>query len=142
MGVGRLTWRNKFWSSTVNKVICVLLGIAIAMAVATTTHASSNAGVEQAVRTYFADLPVMVKIARCESSFEHFDPKGPNGLNTNPASNSSASGVFQILLKTHGPEAARLGFDLKTIEGQLKYARHLYNKGGTRDWNSSRRCWA
>lgn len=123
------------------RFICATLGTAILLAFANTAHAESNVGVEQAVRTYFADLPVMVKIAKCESGFEHFDPDEPNGLNTNPAPNSSASGVFQILLKTHGPAAAALGFDITTIQGQLDYARYLYNQNGTRDWKATQHCW-
>lgn len=101
----------------------------------------TNAGVQETVQSYFSDLPVMARIARCESGFKHFDAGGPNGLVTNPNPRSSASGVFQILLKTHGPEAAKLGLDIKTVDGQLRYARHLYEQNGTRDWNASRNCW-
>ena len=113
----------------------------LSLALTTTTYANQNAQVEQMVRAYFKDAPVMVKIAKCESGFKHFDPNGPNGLNTNPDPRSSASGVFQILLKTHGPKARRLGFDITTVKGQLGYARHLYKLGGTRDWKESRSCW-
>lgn len=115
--------------------------MATSLALATTTHAGSNAGVERAVRAHFKDAPVMIRIAKCESGFRHFDPQGPNGLLTNPSPKSSASGVFQILLKTHGQKARRLGFDLKTVNGQLGYARHLYRQNGTRDWSASRHCW-
>lgn len=113
----------------------------VILALTTTTYANPNAQVERVVRAYFRDLPVMVNIAKCESGFEHFDPSGPNGLNTNPDPRSSASGVFQILLKTHGPKAHRLGLDITTVAGQLGYARHLYKRGGTSDWKASKACW-
>jgi len=124
------------------KATCVAVMTAMAcLALTTTTYANSNAHVEQTVRAYFKDAPVMVNIARCESRFQHFDPSGPNGLKTNPSPKSSASGVFQILLKTHGPKAAKLGFDIKTVEGNLGYAKYLYKRNGTSDWKESRHCW-
>ena len=113
------------------------------LAFTTTTYASvdPNEHVERAVREYFKGVPVMVRIAKCESGFEHFNPTEANGLNNNPSPSSSAAGIFQILLKTHGPKARRLGLDITTVRGQLGYANHLYRKNGTNDWKMSRRCW-
>lgn len=125
------------------KKTCVAVKIAtvLSLALTTATYANPNRGVEQQVRTYFKDAPVMVRIAKCESGFLHYDPKRPSRLRKNPDPRSSASGVFQILLKTHGPDARKLGFDITTIKGQLGYAKHLYKQRGTRDWNESRACW-
>lgn len=119
-----------------------MASIVAALALTTTAHASRNQDVERQVRSYFKDIPVMVRIAKCESGFRHYDPRHPSGLLTNPSPRSSATGVLQILLKTHGPNARRLGFDLKTVKGQLGYAKHLYKQNGTRDWNASRSCWS
>ena len=115
--------------------------IIASLALSTATYANQNGYVEQQVRAYFKDAPVMIKIAKCESGFTHFDSRHPSGLRTNPSPRSSASGVFQILLKTHGKTAARLGFDIRTVKRQLGYARYLYRQNGTSDWNASRSCW-
>lgn len=113
------------------------------LAFTTTTYASvdPNERVEQAVREYFRDIPVMIRIAKCESGFKHFDPDEPNGLNNNPSPKSSAAGVFQILLKTHGPKARGMGLDIKTVKGQFGFARYLFRRSGTKDWTPSRKCW-
>ncbi len=102
--------------------------------IATTTHAGP---VEKEVRQYFADVPIMATIAGCESRFRQFDENGR--VLKNP--NSSASGVMQIMSSIHKREAARLGYDIYTLEGNLAYARHLYRNEGTRPWNASRHCW-
>lgn len=120
---------------------CVAMVGAILASLAITTATYANPRIERLVRSYFKDAPVMVRIAKCESGFHHYDPHRPSRLLTNPDPRSSASGVFQILLKTHGPTAAKLGIDLRTVEGQLQYARHLYRQNGTRDWTASRSCW-
>ncbi len=126
-----------------NKKTCVAVKIAIvaSLALTTATYANPNHNVEAQVRAYFKDAPVMVRIAKCESEFLHYDPKRPGRLNKNPDPRSSASGVFQILLKTHGRAARRIGANLQTVEGQLRYAKHLYRQNGTRDWKASRPCW-
>ena len=126
------------------RMTCVAVMVALAsLAFTTTTYASvdPNERVDQAVREYFRGTPVMVRIAKCESGFKHFDPDEPNGLNNNPSPSSSAAGIFQILLKTHGPKARGMGLDLRTVNGQLGYARYLYRHNGTRDWKATRKCW-
>lgn len=117
----------------------VAMMAAISLTLITTTHAAVNPTVETRVQNYFRDAPVMVRIAKCESGFVHYDPSRPDGVLKNP--NSSARGVFQILTSAHGKRAKRLGHDLWTLEGNLAYAKYLYRQNGTRDWNASRHCW-
>lgn len=93
--------------------------------------------IELIVRNYFADAPVMVQIARCESNFRQYNANGV--VLKNPT--SSAKGVFQIMESLHTRTASNLGHDILTIEGNLGYARHLYEREGTRPWNASRHCW-
>jgi len=93
--------------------------------------------IEALVREYFSDAPVMVQIARCESGFRQFNGNGV--VLKNPT--SSAKGIFQIMESLHTRTAANLGHDILTIEGNLGYARHLYEKEGTRPWNASKHCW-
>ena len=112
-----------------------MLGAAMVMAAATVAEAKVN--VETQVRKYFSAYPVLINIAKCESRMRHLDEKGR--LLKNPK--SSASGVMQIMLSYHKEPAARLGLDLATLDGNLRYALHLYKNEGTRPWNASRHCW-
>ena len=94
--------------------------------------------VEEHVRLYFNDIPVMAKIAACESHFRHYDKDG-NVLRGEE--NSRDVGVMQINEDYHLKKALELGMDLYSLEGNLTYARHLYEKGGTAPWIHSKKCW-
>lgn len=94
--------------------------------------------VQEVVEEYFADKPIMVDIARCESTFRQFDRNGE--VLKNPK--SSAIGVFQIMSSLHKDTALKLGHDITTLEGQLGYADYLYEKEGARPWFASSHCWA
>lgn len=94
--------------------------------------------VEKKVREFFADIPVMVAVAKCESRFRHYDANG-NVLKNRQG--TSATGVLQIMASYHREAARDLGYDIDTLEGNLGYARHLYESNGTRDWEASRSCW-
>lgn len=90
---------------------------------------------EKQVREYFADTPVMIEIARCESKFRQFTDAG------NPLRSAGMIGVFQFYESIHAPGASVLGFDLTTLEGNLGYAKHVYQSEGTAPWNGSKYCW-
>jgi hypothetical protein len=93
--------------------------------------------VEEYVREYFADEPILIEIARCESQFRQF---GANGkVLKNP--NSTAMGVMQIMASIHTKPADNLGLDILTIDGNLEYARHLYEEQGVKPWAASGACW-
>lgn len=99
----------------------------------------ASQSVEEYVREYFKDAPVMIDIARCESKFRQFDSKG-NILRNEQG--SSAVGVFQIMASIHASSADKnLGLNIYDLEGNAAYARYLYEKNGTRDWNASKSCW-
>jgi hypothetical protein len=94
--------------------------------------------VEQYVRDYFVDEPVMAEIASCESHFKQFGADGQ--VVKNPK--SSAVGIFQIMSSIHSTFAdEKLGLDIYTIQGNLAYAKYLYSKDGTAPWNASKSCW-
>lgn len=94
--------------------------------------------VEEYVREYFKDAPVMVDIARCESRFRQFDSAGK--VLKNP--HSTAMGAFQIMASLHAGAADRnLGLDIYSLEGNAAYARYLYQTQGTAPWNASKACW-
>lgn len=96
---------------------------------------------EQYVRQYFKDTPVMIEIAHCESGFRQLDNLG------NPIKNhggSSATGVMQIMASIHEEDAKKLGFDINTLEGNVGFAKHLYDRYGTKPWEAdknSKNCW-
>ena len=93
---------------------------------------------EQYVREYYADEPILAEIAKCESTFRHFLP---NGEVIRGVINKGDVGVMQINEKYHKDMAAKLGFDLETIDGNLAYAKWLYSKEGTYPWLASASCW-
>lgn len=90
------------------------------------------------VTDYFADEPIMVAIAECESHFQQFDKTGSIHRG---AVNRSDLGIMQVNEYYHGDTAQKLGLDLYTITGNLEFARYLYEKEGTTPWLSSSKCW-
>ena len=100
---------------------------------ATSTLVQNQAQVEKRVRDYFADVPAMIQIARCESNFRQFTDAG--SLFRGGASGEMV-GVFQLYEKYHTAAATALGLDLATLEGNIGYARHLYTQSGTTPWAS------
>lgn len=95
--------------------------------------------VEQYIRGYFADTPIMIEIARCESRFKQFDKDGSIHRGV---VNASDLGVMQVNEYYHGKAADKLGLDLYTIQGNVAYAKYLYDKEGTQPWSSSSPCWS
>ena len=93
---------------------------------------------EHAVRSYFSDIPVMIQIARCESTFRH---TLPDGTVLTGKVDSADTGVMQINTRYHGDAAERMGLDLRDLDDNLAFARYLYEKLGTQPWNASAPCW-
>ena len=91
------------------------------------------------VRHYFADFPIMAKIAYCESRFRQFDK---NGKIIRGIENRSDVGVMQINEFYHLERAKKMGIDIYTLDGNLFYARDLYEREGARPWMASSPCWA
>jgi len=48
---------------------------------------------------------------------------------------------MQINEYYHTDKAKKLGLNLRTVEGNLAYAKYLYDKEGTQPWISSSKCW-
>ncbi|MCW9054771.1 MAG: hypothetical protein OQJ98_02205 [Candidatus Pacebacteria bacterium] len=98
----------------------------------------SSAYVEQYVRVYFSDIPEMAEVAQCESRFRQYDEDG-NTLRGEE--NRRDVGVMQINEQYHLHDALEMGIDLYTLEGNLEYARHLYETMGLKPWKYSKKCW-
>ena len=93
---------------------------------------------ESYVAKQYADLPILVDIS-CESTFRQFDP---NGDVIRGKVNKGDIGVMQINEKYHADEAAKLGYNIYTAEGNVAFAKYLYNKFGSDPWSSSSKCWS
>lgn len=97
-----------------------------------------NAGVEDAVREYFADIPLMIEIAKAESKFRQF---GKDGKPLQGIAVKEDTGVFQINKTYHLARAKKLGYDIDTLAGNMAYARRLYEEQGAQPWVSSYPMW-
>lgn len=106
---------------------------ATTVSTSTTNSRLSQQEIEAKVRTYFADTPVMIEIARCESKFRQFTDAGNVFYG---GAGGGMVGVFQFFESIHKAPARALGYDLATVEGNLGYAKHLYNEQGTTPWQS------
>ena len=93
---------------------------------------------EDYVRGYFAETPILAEIARCESRFRQVNNDGTvlHGI-----VNKSDVGIMQVNEYYHGAKAKDLGFDLETVNGNLAYAKYLYDKEGGAPWSASASCW-
>ena len=106
--------------------------------VSTTTKATTQVESEKRVREFFKDTPVMIEIARCESNFRQFTDAG-NVLRGGDS--GGMVGVFQFFESIHATPAKALGYDITTLEGNLGYAKHVYDQQGTVPWNPAKGCW-
>ncbi len=94
--------------------------------------------VKEQVQNYFADIPIMVAIAGCESHYKQFDT---DGTVYRGEQNHLDVGVMQINEHYHLEASEALGMDIHTTEGNMAYARYLYEHEGTAPWVSSSYCW-
>jgi len=118
-------------------IICVFF-VTTSFAHAQTPEPDTPQKVEETVREYFVETPVLIDIARCESKFRQFTDAG--NVFYGDYGNQMV-GVFQFYESIHQPVAQDLGFDLDQLQGNIEYAEHLYNESGTTPWKSSRHCW-
>ena len=100
---------------------------------------ATRAEVEKRVREYFKDAPNMIEIARCESNFRQFTDAG-NVLRGGMG--GQMVGVYQFYESVHSRAAKGLGFDISSLDGNLAYARHVYEAQGTTPWSSGQSCWS
>lgn len=102
------------------------------------TSESDREAVENYLREHFADTPILVEIARCESTFMHYK----DGEVVRGKVDNADVGVMQINERYHLETAEKLGYDIHTIDGNMAYAKYLYEKSGSKPWNASKPCWS
>lgn len=93
---------------------------------------------EAYINQYFSDIPIMIRIAKCESTFRHLDPDGD--IHRGKANNADV-GVMQINEFYHLDQSIKENLNIYTLEGNVSYARELYEKKGTKPWIASKSCW-
>jgi hypothetical protein len=106
-------------------------------AIVTQNTPSKAKTIKEQVEDYFSDIPMLVKVAECESRFHQYNADGDVFRGVVPTD----VGVMQINEKYWGETANKLGIDLYTTQGNMQYARYLYLKEGLRPWKSSSACW-
>lgn len=80
----------------------------------------------------------LLRVAYCESNNRQFYADG--SLVVGPDGHDR--GRFQIRETVHREDAERMGWDIDTAEGNLAYARYLYDRSGLGPWYSSEHCWS
>lgn len=93
---------------------------------------------EEILDEHFKDVPIMKKIAYCESQYRQLNE---SGTVLRGHINSQDVGIMQINEKYHLVGSKNLGYDIHTLEGNLDYAKHLYKTQGVRPWIHSSHCW-
>lgn len=103
------------------------------------TTLTDSKSIEKYIRTAYKNEPILIDIARCESTFRQYDEyrRVIRGR-----VNKEDVGVMQINEKYHADLAAKFGVNIYTVEGNVAYAKHLYDKFGAQPWVSSSKCWA
>ncbi len=93
---------------------------------------------EEIIAEHFADAPILIKIASCESHGQQFNA---DGSVLRGWMNPLDVGLMQINEKYHLSTAEKLGLDIYTLEGNADYAKYLYATQGVKPWIHSSHCW-
>jgi len=105
----------------------------------TTTKADIPLNTKDIVIQYYKETPMLVEVAKCESSLTHYTASGEV---LRGKVDSRDIGVMQINEYYHRNTAEKLGLDIETLEGNLEYGQYLYNKQGLQPWSASSKCWS
>lgn len=95
--------------------------------------------IEKYLRKELADTPILIDIARCESTFMQYHK---NGEVVRGRVDNADVGVMQINERYHLETAVKLGYDIHTVEGNVAYAKYLYENQGAAPWLASSKCWS
>lgn len=102
-------------------------------------QAIDRAELEKYLEKNFSDTPILIEIAKCESELTHFNK---DGKVIRGRVDSDDIGVMQINQRYHLETANKLGLDIHTVEGNVAYAKYLYEKSGSEPWKASSPCWS
>jgi hypothetical protein len=108
--------------------------------ISTTTQFTDNTGVMAYVKKTYANEPILIDIARCESTFRQYDTA--TGGILHGKADVDDIGVMQINEKYQLDKALNAGYDIDTVEGNVAYAQYLYDTQGAAPWKASESCWS
>jgi hypothetical protein len=91
---------------------------------------------DRVIETFGQESP-LVMVAFCESTYRQFNEDGEV---LRGKIDKRDVGVFQINEYWHLDESQRLGYDIYTLEGNIGYAKYLYEKSGLKPWSASYPC--
>jgi hypothetical protein len=89
-------------------------------------------------------LPELKKICACESGDGTIGSErqfNSDGTVLQGRVDKDDTGMCQINLRYHGESAEKMGLDVRTEQGNIKYANHLYETQGSKPWSASQKCW-
>lgn len=119
-------------------ISCAFTSDASANSEQVAAQAKMQREVKAAVEAAFGKGSIMVAVARCESHFQQFNLDGTLLMN---AQGVDALGIFQIRWSVHGDFALSLGYDIRTQQGNIDYAKYLKKHQKLRPWKSTATCW-
>ena len=88
----------------------------------------------------FVEYPVLKEICSCESGLKHYEEDGTTVIRGKI--NSRDIGICQINEFYHEKRINELGLDIHTLEGNIAFAKDLYERQGTAPWIWSKPCWS
>lgn len=123
---------------SVNTVKVQPLTVNVLTSIPTVVQMKDKKMLEDYLKKNFIETPILLEIARCESTLTHYDR---NGQVIRGRVNRADVGVMQINEKYHLEDSKEMGIDIYTVEGNVAYAKHLYSKSGSNPWSASEPCW-
>lgn len=108
-------------------------------------HANEQLTVSR-IPTYKLLRPALLPVCSCESSYEGNSTSIPRQFDRDGSvrygrANPSDVGMCQINSQYHEKDAVRMGMDIRTEEGNVAFANHLYDTQGLAPWSWSKSCW-
>lgn len=88
----------------------------------------------------FEGYPLLKKICECESGLTHYINEEKQVVLRGRV-NRYDIGICQINEQYHRESIARTGYNIYTPEGNIRFAKLLYNKQGSKPWVWSKGCW-
>ena len=93
------------------------------------TGSAVGATAEDKIGAIFGSTSDMIAIAKCESGIRQF--RGDGSVLRGPG---GVVGIFQLHEASHKDKALKMGMDIYTEDGNIAYAKYLYDRQGTVPW--------
>ncbi len=127
---------NRFFRKLAILCLIIIVGIVIGKIYFPETVIETKEVIVETKATY----PVLLRIAKCESSNNHFDKNG-QVLMVGNKNGSVDIGKYQINNRVWGKKAKEMNLDLTLEKDNEAFAMYLYTTLGTVPWIWSQKCW-